>query len=304
MPTVNKMISSLIEKIGINKVAHHLNCCERSVYRLEKGEAELKANQLLIVMKQLKSHDIDIYKLINKSYLDKLTQSGLGFVYTRDFDSKGEFYAHIERFETDNSRRMTVISRFPSDIYLTEPRTHVEKKRVEKIKNGVIGSMEFYPLSSVINFGFTPTSRLSCTEKISILNRFNDYFNTAKSNRLFLFDDDAYQLPVHSEFEILKKENLLIIDLPSAKKNYLFFRSPEIVNRLHQYFNVEMEISLSDSDAHTILDLLKESLKNGDDTDALINFYHICNRERAKFGKIIFKQLNPSLKTKIKAAKK
>lgn len=290
----------IVRKIGPEKLSNLMNLTERTVYRRFSDEniTPLAAHEFFSILEAIKGENLLAYDFIPENDIEGVCKSGTAFIEIKKFNDHNGVDQYLSSLEKNG--RIVALSKFPSNIYLSTPCKPESSERLKAYKNYKNWNVEYYPISSLIDFAFSPSSLFSGQEKISILEKVDQYFSLSRTNQLYFYTDEELGIVSRTELEIILSRKQIVFEIPT-KYTLIVMEHPLLVDELNEYFLDTLKSTINNLDSKIVLSNLKLCLKeNGEETESLLRFYNLCNMENKKIGEAIFHSLSPFIKEKIK----
>ena len=237
----------------------------------------------------------------------------IGAILKPHFQGLYQSEIRLQRFATDkaadrylcdmeNEGRILAFSHFPSSFFYTEHDT----ARFQQIAQPGYAETEIYTLDSYLSFIFSPISRYSNDEKISILTRYIEYFRGSFIKHLRFFSRTAF--PTMSRFpnlELLPAKSTLIMLAPVMQYEqgdvFLEIRSKEICQEVSDFYHFKVEKLDADISLLKIgLQALEMMQNDGSRDDALIFFYQEVVSRSHDDRTAILENFSPDTQTMLK----
>lgn len=206
---------------------------QSDISRLEREETALDIPELLAYANLF---NVDIGLLL-KPHFQSLCKSEIRFQHFAT-DEEADNYLHM----MENEGRILAFSHFPSSFFTSSGNSI----RFSQIAQPNYAETEIYTIDSFLNFIFSPVSRYSCAEKVSILNRYLDYFRGSFIKHLRFFSQAAF--PPMSRFpnlELLPTKSTLIMLAPTMQYNegdvFLEIHSKQVCDEVSDFYHFKVK---------------------------------------------------------------
>jgi len=228
-------------------------------------------------------------KIIDEGYLG-------GLKYILEHEDKERFVIHPQ-FPGSVYRDTTV-----PRVYRTKSTTEIEKfkqERVNKMLSYSFQTVEWYSIKSLLFFCFSPIGNFYTKEqKISILNLMYENFHENYNKKLYLYDSFSRKIyGLDTIYTSINIKNGVIFFKAPLESVFIEVRNKKIIERIHRHFThgKEAPIHVNPNDATSILNILKESVKNNLN---IIDTYKVI-KEKSNYGEIFKNNISLSLQDKL-----
>lgn len=251
-----------IDKDLVSKTLGYGEGSKNAYSRLIQQKAPIGLHGLLNLADLL---GVEIFDILQSKYKAKIAS-----VKLHRFKNRSELSKFYYELEKAYGGRTALLNSFPSMLYNPEEDSvdsDVQNARYEFLMcNDHIKNQEYYPIRSVLNFGFSDfSSILLKKQKIHVLNQFiSAYENASDDKKVVVFTDDAQQKLVCSQFaadcEILGDE-LLVITAPFYSNAVITIKSTRLVKDLRADFAKSSKRKMKDERVIKMLKILLEVME-------------------------------------------
>lgn len=299
---LREFLVALKNDVGANEFRTALRASESTASRRISNKTGASGRRTYVeeffgVLLSIKEKGLHTSDYLSKENKEKFFESGISFVNLQQYEDRSSFHDKLLSLEKEG--RKIILSTFPSDLHIDGNNQSNNRRREQLTDTGIVCS-EFYPISALINFGFSPSSPYACKKKIDILNSLDDFFLKSKDRSLYFFPDYKCQtVHSHTEMEILLGSNQIIIEAPGFRNTLITIENPLITARLHNEIIDNLNADITGLESKNVIDTLIECLKNGDDAASLINFVKKCFANNRKVGIELYNHLSPTIQQQV-----
>jgi len=256
--------------------------------RLIDGESALGLRGLSELAELL---GVDVFDILQDEYKKKVANVRL--VQCSNASDVNKF---LHDYEKQYGGRTAIFNSFPSLLYYADNDQARCARHGYLIKRGV-KNHEYYPLRSVLRFGFSEFSVFSISQKIKILNEFIGSFGSSKDFRVFVVvDDDGFMYsPFASDCEILGEE-VLIISAPFYQNSLIVIKSSNTIEDILENMSSNPQRIMDENRVEKMLSILLRCLEDG---ACLPDFVLALKEEKSKFYRHVVNVLSDDMKKKL-----
>lgn len=256
--------------------------------RLTDGDSALGVRGLSNLAEFL---GLDVFDLLQDEYKNKIANASLV-----RFSNTSELNRFLYSYEQEYKGRTAVFNSFPSLLYYAD----LDQARLARYgyltKHG-INNHEYYPLRSILNFGFSEFSIFSKDQKIKILREFIGSFDLSANFRVFVVvdGDDFIYSPFASDCEILGNE-VLIISAPFYQNSLLVIKSANTVDDILDSMFCNRERIMDENRVKKMLMILLQCLEKGAD---LMHFITALKQNQSRFYEYVMNVVSDDIKKQL-----
>ena len=235
--------------------------------------------------------DVEIFDILKDEYKTRISS-----VKLIEFTSHSELNEFLHNEEKKNKGRIAIFNSFPGMIYYPED-GRARRDRYDFLTRSSSINTEYYPIGSLLNFGFSHFPIFSDEDKIKAIKNFIDAHDKRISNHVYIIanaDKFTYS-PFAADCEILG-DDYLLITAPFYQNAIFSIRSVEVVGRIKHTIEEQRENIIYSTKTLKMLRILSDCMEKENN---IIDFMVKLKKEKSAFFKIIINVLSDKLKAKV-----
>ena len=272
------------------KAADHLRISTSTVKRIENNKTRLDIVEITAWANFL---DVDIRDLLKDAHKDLVPT-----IQLKTFASETRLDSFLLGLENQGRGRIGIFNTFPSLVYQPSECAARTKRREQLTHNK--DNIDYYPLTAVLNFGFSVCSAFSKDQKIHILDQIIAAFSAKDGtlrNQLNLVNTASYGYPWEApDCEIIQDTDYLLMTAPIHKHSVIVIRSTELVKTIGEKIIRRNEHVLYTARSVRLLEILKQCLEQDLPID---EFVELLRQNKSKLAEMVVNNLRPSLRERI-----
>jgi len=277
-------------KWSMEELGQQLGCSPSTIKRIEANTTHLDLYTFLLLAKKL---TVDPRYLLNDGFMDDLPS--ISFLKFPDAD-------HLETFLIGEEKggRVAIFNKFPSSIYYNN-NSAARERRLKNLSSYDARNTEYYPVTAIIEFGFSICSQFSKKEKLSILEKilmiFSDHGTGHLYNQLNIIDSSMLQMPQGStECEFIPNTDVFMVSAPMYSHSILIIRSLMLVKEFGK-IQARNKGLFYTSRSSRFLSILRDCIS---EDKSIHEFAKSLMNENRRFLDVFLKNINKDISDEIK----